>query len=198
MRVRQPRIGTTSRTVIEWAIGNFLAEIPRFPLRAQQLDCEIAEGAAGIGTHEVSKSSARVAHLSVGQNRVRFRFTPDNINEVSRAERDGNVRQVVRMKQCGFVSGQAKAKNTHIGILKYQVVVRLFCHRHGLRRIRRLRTKGGSEKHDGHKPDSLERGKAWTKHSVRFYPRARIAYRSGVEKGVENKENDLPNVIQMP
>jgi hypothetical protein len=96
----------------------------RLALRLQQLDGDVVEYDAGIGAGDVREAAARVADLSIGQDYVDFGPAGDGIDEVSGAERDGDVGQVMLMEQRCAMRGNAYAINADVRIFKYELMMR--------------------------------------------------------------------------
>ena len=64
-----------------------------------------------------------VAELAVGHYQMDFGFVLDGVDDVGGAEGDVEIRDVVLMKQCGFVRRHAHTKNADVFIFEDEMVV---------------------------------------------------------------------------
>jgi hypothetical protein len=72
-------------------------------LEFQQLNGDVVEPEASIGTNDVREAAWRVHNLARGHNYVNIRFARLSANEVSGAESDIDIWPVMLMEQCSLV-----------------------------------------------------------------------------------------------
>jgi hypothetical protein len=92
-------------------------------LRLQEFDGDVVEGEVGIVAGDVGEVAGRVTELAVGHDEMGFGFALDGVDDVSGAERDVEVGDVVLVEKRGFVGGDGYAEDADVVVFEDEVVV---------------------------------------------------------------------------
>jgi hypothetical protein len=90
----------------------------RFALGFQQLNGDVVEPEASIGTNDVREAALRVPHLARAHNYVNIRFARLSANEISGVETDIDIWPFMLMEQCSLTSLKTSPKNGDISVFK--------------------------------------------------------------------------------
>ncbi len=101
------------------------ANVFHFSLRFEQIDGDVAEGGVAQIVRHMREAAAGEVGLAVPQNKMRFRFVEDGVDDVGRAERDEKVIVVVLMELGHVVRRYFDVVNADVFVFDFQMMMRL-------------------------------------------------------------------------